>query len=52
MAKLTEAKLEKAIIQLLKDQGYPYVCGADLERSPSDVLIQSDLREFLVCFNG
>ena len=45
--KFTEAKLEEAIIQLLGDQGYPYTRGTDLEREPSDVLIRSDLREFL-----
>ena len=45
--KFNEAKLEDAIVQLLEDQGYPYTRGTDLERSPSDVLIRSDLREFL-----
>jgi hypothetical protein len=45
--KFTEAKLEDAIIQLLVEQDYPYTRGTDLERSPSDVLIRSDLREFL-----
>ena len=45
--KFTEAKLEEAIIQLLGDQGYPYTRGTDLDREPSDVLIRSDLREFL-----
>lgn len=45
--KFTEAKLEEAIIQLLGDQGYPYLRGSDIDRDPSDVLIRSDLREFL-----
>ena len=45
--KFTEAKLEQAIIELLQRQDYPYTRGTDLERSPSDVLIRSDLREFL-----
>ena len=45
--KFSEAKLEEAIIQLMADQNYPYTRGTDLERSPSDVLIRSDLREFL-----
>ena len=45
--KFTEAKLEQAIIELLERQDYPYTRGTDLERSPSDVLIRSDLREFL-----
>jgi type I restriction enzyme R subunit len=45
--KFTEAKLEQAIIELLQREDYPYTRGTDLERSPSDVLIRSDLREFL-----
>jgi type I restriction enzyme, R subunit len=45
--KFTEAKLEEAIIELLESQGYPYVPGNDLVRDPSDVLIRSDLRDFL-----
>ena len=45
--KFTEAKLVQAIIELLERQDYPYIRGTDLERSPSDVLIRSDLREFL-----
>ena len=48
MEKFTEARLEEAIIQLLAEQGYPYARGADVDRSsPNDVLIRSDLREFL-----
>ena len=45
--KFTEAKLEESIIQFLEDQGYPYTRGTDLDREPGDVLIRSDLREFL-----
>ena len=45
--KFTEAKLEQAIIELLEHQDYPYTRGTDVKRSPSDVLIRSDLREFL-----
>lgn len=45
--KFTEAKLEEAIIQLLEDQGFPYTRGTDLDREPNDVLIRSDLQEFL-----
>ena len=44
--KFAEAKLEQAIIELLEGQDYPYTRGTDLERSPSDVLIRSDLPEF------
>ena len=47
IVKFTEAKLEEAIIQMLRDQGYPYTRGPDLGREPNDVLIRSDLRGFL-----
>ncbi len=45
--KFTEEQLERAIIQLLQEQGYPHHSGATLERAPQDVLIAEDLREFL-----
>ena len=45
--KFTEAKLEQAMIELLERQDYPCTRGTDLERSPSEVLIRSDLRDFL-----
>ncbi|TWU67522.1 hypothetical protein V7x_30960 [Crateriforma conspicua] len=45
--KYTEAKLEEAIIRLLGDQGYPHTLGTELDREPSDVLIRSDLRDYL-----
>ena len=46
--KFTEAQLEAAIIQLLGDQGYPHLIGSNIERGPSEVLIKSDLRVFLL----
>ena len=45
--KFTEAKPGRAIIELLESQDYPYTRGTYLERSPKDVLIRSNLREFL-----
>tara|TARA_R100000655_G_scaffold86637_1_gene126718 strand:+ start:12103 stop:15345 length:3243 start_codon:yes stop_codon:yes gene_type:complete len=45
--KFTEERLEKAIIELLGKEGYPHTCGEAIERVPEDVLIKSDLREFL-----
>jgi len=45
--KFTEAKLEQAIIELLGEQGYPHLSGAELSRSKSEVLIKDDLRAFL-----
>ena len=43
----TEAKLEEAIISLLGEQGYPYTSGTDLDRDHGEVLIRSDLHDFL-----
>jgi type I restriction enzyme, R subunit len=45
--KFNEQKLEKAIIQLFKQVNYNYVKGEHLNREISDVLIKSDLKEFL-----
>jgi len=45
--KFTEAQLEAAIIELLGAEGYPHVLGEAIERSPSEVLIKDDLRNFL-----
>ncbi len=43
----TEATLERAIIELLGDEGYPYVPGINITRDPTDVLIKEDIRAFL-----
>ncbi|RBM27870.1 type I restriction endonuclease subunit R [Vibrio tarriae] len=45
--KFTEERLEQAIIELLGKEGYPHTRGESIERAPEDVLIKSDLREFL-----
>ena len=45
--KFTEDRLEQAIIELLAAEGYPHSLGASLDRNPDDVLIKSDLRQFL-----
>ena len=45
--KFTEDRLEQAIIELLAAEGYPHTVGEALDRNPDDVLIQSDLRQFL-----
>ena len=45
--KFTEAKLEHSITQLLEAQGYPHIKGEALNRTPQDVLIKDDLRQFL-----
>ncbi|WP_226945184.1 type I restriction endonuclease subunit R [Psychrobacter sp. FME61] len=49
--KFTEAKLEQAIVELLAIEGYPHTPGdvvdSQLGRAVDEVLIESDLREFL-----
>ena len=45
--KFTEEQLEKAIIELLEEQGYPHVKGTSVQRSPESVLIKEDLYSFL-----
>lgn len=45
--KFTEERLEQAIIELLGKEGYLHTCGDTIQRAPEDVLIKSDLREFL-----
>jgi type I restriction enzyme R subunit len=45
--KFTEAQLEAAIIELLGEQGFPYVAGETISRNPSEVLIKEDLRAYL-----
>ena len=45
--KFTEERLEQAIIELLGKEGYPHARGEAIDRAPEDVLIKSDLREFL-----
>jgi type I restriction enzyme R subunit len=45
--KFTEDRLEQAIIELLAAEGYRHTVGEALDRNPDDVLIKSDLRQFL-----
>jgi type I restriction enzyme R subunit len=45
--KFTEERLEQAIIELLGKEGYTHTSGEQVERTTEDVLIKSDLREFL-----
>ncbi|HAT4307277.1 TPA: type I restriction endonuclease subunit R [Clostridium perfringens] len=45
--KFDEEKLENAIIDLFKLTDYTYIKGEDLIREKEDVLIKSDLRDFL-----
>ncbi len=44
----TEEKLEKVFIDLLQQEGYPHHLGVTITRKPEEVLIEEDLRNFLL----
>ena len=46
--KFTEAQLEKAFIELLEQEGFTHQLGLSISRKPEDVLIEEDLRSFLL----
>ena len=46
--KFTEAQLEQAFIELLGQEDIPHVLGGDIARSEEEVLIEEDLRAFLL----
>lgn len=46
--KFTEAKLEAAFIQLLDPEGFQHQLGFTIPRKPDEVLIEKDLRDFLM----
>ncbi|WP_151087135.1 type I restriction endonuclease subunit R [Hymenobacter baengnokdamensis] len=46
--KFIEAKLEEAFCELLEKQGYPHQLGYSLARAPEEVLLEADLRAFLL----
>jgi type I restriction enzyme R subunit len=46
--KFTEEKLEQAFIQLLGEQNIPHVPGSNISRNPDEVLIEEDLKAFLL----
>ena len=45
--KFTESELEQAIIELFTQQGYIYVSGSSIHRRYDEILIESDLKDFL-----
>lgn len=45
--KFTEAKLEETFIELLQQEGFPYVPGNNIIRPTDEVLIIEDLKAFL-----
>ena len=48
MAKFTEEKLELAFKELLENEGYPHHLGNTISRKDDEVLIEDDLRNFLL----
>jgi type I restriction enzyme, R subunit len=46
--KFTEEKLEKAFTELLGEEGFPHHLGITIARKPDEVLIEEDLRSFLL----
>jgi type I restriction enzyme R subunit len=46
--KFTEEKLEQVFIELLEKQGFPHVSGYDVTRNPDQVIIEEDLKKFLL----
>ncbi len=46
--KFTEEKLEKAFTELLRLEGFPHHSGITIARKPDEVLIEEDLRTFLL----
>ncbi len=46
--KFTEDELEQAIIELFKEQGYDYVPGESIHRQYEDILLEDDLRSFII----
>lgn len=46
--KFNEEKLEKAFTELLGKEGFPHHMGISISRKPDEVLIEEDLRNFLL----
>lgn len=46
--KFTEDKLEQAFIDLLKNENFPHHLGNSIARKEDEVLIESDLKDFLL----
>lgn len=45
--KFYESELEKAVVELLVQQGYQHSQGDELNRAPNEVLLVADLRDYL-----
>ncbi|WP_342976533.1 HsdR family type I site-specific deoxyribonuclease [Streptococcus constellatus] len=47
MAKFTESQLEEAIIELFRTNGYDYANGETIHRKYDEVLLETDMKNFL-----
>lgn len=47
MSKFYESELEKAVVELLLQEGFEHCLGRELKRSEKEVLLQEDLRAYL-----
>lgn len=43
----TESELEKAIIEVFENQGYPYINGDNIIRDKKEILLLDDLKEYI-----
>ena len=43
-----EESLEKAVIELFRENGIPHVHGETIHKEMSDVLLRDDLKQFLL----
>jgi len=46
--KFTEEKLEQAVIELFKGEGYKHLIGEQIHKELSDVLLRDDLKQYLL----
>jgi len=46
--KFSEEKLERALTELLGQEGFPHHLGISISRKPDEVLIKEDLQDFLL----
>ena len=46
--RFTEAQLEEAIIELFKNEGYEYVNGEEIHRLYEQILLENDLKQYLL----
>lgn len=47
MSHFSEAQLEKAFVDLFKEEGYDYVYGDSISRDLRDVLLYDDMHDLL-----